>query len=507
MEPVVRINQNLIQHYRAIFSYTGYVLFLIGLVMLTPLLVVFSWRNEMTDVSGFILPAFILVISGIVVWRLLRPPKPVTLSVQEGGVIVLLSWLITFLFSALPFMIILKFNFTQAMFESVSGWTTTGLSVVDVTTAPKAILLWRSIMQLAGGAGFAIIMLTAITGPVGPGFSIAEGRGDQLVPNVRQSARLVMSIYLSYVAVAIVVYRLCGMTLFDAINHAFCALSTGGFSTHPESIGYWDSAKIEAFTLIFMLFGNFSFLTAYMLMRGKFKSVYRNGELRLFAVMTPISFLIIFLLVSRTLYSPLSKSIRVAIFETVSALTTTGYSTVGYSQWKPIGHLILIVLMLIGGGTCSTAGGLKQFRIYLLFKTMIWEIGQAFLPRTAIVENYIWQGDRKTYISDERIRQISVFVFCYLILFIAGSGILAAHGYALKDAIFEFASSIGTVGLSIGITALNAPPLVLWTQIIGMFLGRLEIFVIIISFGKIIRDIAAIVPLKLLFATRQNNSP
>jgi trk system potassium uptake protein TrkH len=242
-----------------------------------------------------------------------------------------------------------------------------------------------------------------------------------------------------------------------------------------------------------MIFGNLNFLTAYMLLRGKFKSVYRNGEVRLFAILIPVSFLILFLLITQTLYSPLSKSVRVAIFEAVSALTTTGFSTVSYTDWKPIGAFVLTILMLIGGGTCSTAGGIKQFRIYLLSKVSLWEIRKAFLPRTAIVENYIWQSDLKAYINDERIRQVAVFFFSYLVIFFIGSTILVAHGYALKDALFEFASSLGTVGLSIGITSQQTPPLILWTQSIGMFLGRLEIFVIIISLGKLIQDFFSLI--------------
>jgi trk system potassium uptake protein TrkH len=485
----VRIDRKLIDHYKAAFSYTGFILFLVGLLILTPLLTLITRHDECKHSPGFLIPAFVLIVLGICLWKFLRKPKPEILTINEGGIIVLFSWVITFIFSALPFMFILKLNFTKALFESVSGWTTTGLSVVDVTTAPYVILLWRSIMQLAGGAGLAIIMLTAIAGPAGPGFSIAEGRGEQLVPHVRQSAKLVMSIYFGYIVVGIGAYYVSGMTLFDAINHAFAALSTGGFSTHQESIGYWHKASIEAITIVLMIFGNLNFLTAYLLFHGKFKAISRNGEIRLMMIAIPVSFLILLLIVTQTLYSPITKSIRVAIFESVSALTTTGFSTVGYNDWSSFGYLVLIILMLIGGGTCSTAGGIKQYRIYLLYKSLIWEIRRAFFPRTAIIENYIWQREQKDFISDQRLRQIAVFLFLYIATYFIGSGMLAAHGYELKDSLFEFASSLGTVGLSIGITAPSASPLVLWTEILGMFLGRLEFFIIIISIGKIARDL------------------
>lgn len=484
----MRADVNLKQRYRAILSYTGLILLLGGLLMLTPLLALIVWPGEWVHSLGFILPAIVLCGIGTGVWRAFRPRKPVILTVQEGGVVVLLSWVTVCLFSASPLISVQGLNFTQAVFESVSGWTTTGLSVVDVTQTTHLVLLWRSIMQLVGGAGLAIMMLAAITGPIGPGLSVAEGRSEQLVPHVRESAKLVIRIYAGYILVGTLAYWLAGMTLFDAINHAFAALSTGGFSTQPESIGHWNSVAIEIVTLPLMILGNLNFLTAYLLLHGKLKAVYRNGEVRLMATLIPACALILFLLVCGGIYPGLGKQIRVAIFETVSALTTTGFSTTSYSDWNAVGFLVLTTLMLIGGGTCSTAGAIKQYRIYLLFKSILWEIRRPFLPRTAVVENYVWQGERKDFINDSRIREVATFVFLYLATYIFGSGILAAHGYGLRESLFEFASALGTVGISVGVTTADAPPLVLWTETVGMFLGRLEFFVIFVGLAKIIRD-------------------
>lgn len=485
----MRVDVNLKQRYRAILSYTGLILLLAGVLMLAPLLTLVAWPYEWVYSEGFIFPAIVLAGIGAGMWRIFRTRNSVVvLTVQEGGVIVLLSWVTVFLFSAMPFMLVQKLNFTQAVFEAISGYTTTGLSVVDVTKASHLILLWRSIMQLAGGAGLAIIMLAAIAGPAGPGLSVAEGRSEQLVPHVRESAKLVMVIYSGYISVGILAYWLAGMDLFDAINHSFPAVSTGGFSTRPESIGHWDSVVIEAVTIPLMILGNLNFLTAYLLLHGKFKAVYRNGEVRLMAVLIPVCVFVLFLLVCRGIYPALDKSVRVAVFETISALTTTGFSTTGYGNWNSIGVLVLTILMIIGGGTCSTAGGIKQYRMYLLLKCLLWEIRRPFLPRTAVVEHYIWQGERKDFISDARIRQVATFVFLYFVTYIIGSGILAAHGYDLKNALFEFASALSTVGLSIGVTTASSPPSVLWTEILGMFLGRLEFFVILVSVGKIVRD-------------------
>jgi trk system potassium uptake protein TrkH len=279
------------------------------------------------------------------------------------------------------------------------------------------------------------------------------------------------------------------MNLFDAINHSFAAVSTGGFSTHPESIAHWDSVAIETLSIVLMILGNMNFLTGYLLITGKFKAVYRNSEIRVMTFLIPISFLIVLLLVTTGIFSVIGKSIRAAIFEPVSALTTTGFSTVSYNNWNAIGWLVLIVLMLIGGGTCSTAGGIKQYRVYLLYKSLIWELRRTFFPRTTIIENYVWQGEYKDYIKSDRINQIAIFIFVYFVTYILGVGILLAHGFGFQESLFEFASALSNSGLSIGITSSSAPASMLWTETIGMFLGRLEFFVIFTSIGKVTRDI------------------
>ena len=475
------------QRYALILSHTGFILLLCAGLMLTPLLALLAWPSESDQSWAFVIPAGIMTALGLAARRLLRPRSDVVLTVHEGGVIVLLSWVIACLFSAWPFMAVTGLNFTQALFESVSGWTTTGLSVVDVTRASHVILLWRSITELAGGVGLAIIMLSAITGPTGPAVSVAEGR-DQLVSHVRQSAKLVMIIYSGYQVVGTLALWLAGMGWFDAVNHTFAATSTGGFSTRPESIGHWNSVAVEAVTIPLMIMGNLSFVTAWLLLRGKFRTVGRNGEVRLMAVVIPLGACLVFLLTCRGLYPAWGKSVRVAIFETVSALTTTGFSTVGYGNWNALGWLVLIVLMLIGGGTCSTAGGIKQYRVYLLWKSFTWELRRMLLPRSAVTENHVWEADRKVFVNDTRLRQIGAFVFLYLLTYTVGSAILAAYGYGLKESLFEYASAVSNSGLSIGLTSPSAPAGALWTMTVGMFLGRLEFFVILASTAKLLRD-------------------
>jgi trk system potassium uptake protein TrkH len=480
--------QEIINSYANIIHYTGLILILAGVLMLSPLLCLFFYPEEIAELLGFAIPAAVLISLGMAAWFLLRNKNGQSLDIQQSAVIVVLSWMTVCLLSAWPFMVILKLNFTQAVFESVSGWTTTGLSVVNTEQTSHLVLLWRSIMQLAGGAGLAIIMLATIVGPTGPALGIAEGRSQQLVPQVRHSAKIVMMIYVGYAVIGIIAYNLAGMDVFDAINHTFAAISTGGFSTKTDSIGYWNSLSIEAVTLPLMILGNLNFLTAYLLLHGKFKAASKSGEIRLMLLLIPLCAVALFFLVCTSLYPTFSKNVRVAVFETITALTTTGFSTVGYGNWNSFGILLLIILMLIGGGTCSTAGGIKQYRIYVLYKSFVWEVKKFFLPRNTVTENYIWQGDQKDFISETRIRQVGTFIFLYLTTYVIGSLIIASTGINLKESLFEFASALGTVGLSVGVTGPQTSPVILWTEIFGMLLGRLEFFVVVTAAIKIFRD-------------------
>jgi trk system potassium uptake protein TrkH len=476
------------QSYAAILSSVGVIVMLSGSVMLIPLLALLGYREEAAHALDFLIPAGCLGLGGLALWRRFRSSFNHTLTVQEGGVIVVISWVVVILFSAWPFASSVGLDFSRAVFESVSGWTTTGLSVVDVTNASPMILLWRSVMQLAGGAGLAIIMMSSIMGATGIGISSAEGRADQLVPQVRRSARLVLAIYACYAGGGTLAYWMAGMSPFDSLNHSFAAVSTGGFSTHTESIGYRDSVAIEAVSLPLMLLGNMSFVTAWFLWRGKIRLAARNGELRLLALLIPLSVAALFLLTCRAVYPQLGRSVRVAVFQTVTAITTTGFSTVSYDNWNAFGVLLLTVLMLIGGGTCSTAGGIKQFRVYLLWKALLWDFSRFFKPRNAVLQRSIWEGSRRATVDDSRVRQVAVFVLLYVATWALGAMILCACGYGLSDSLFEFASAVGTVGLSVGVTSARMPGVALWAETLAMFLGRLEFIVVIVTLLKLGSD-------------------
>ena len=390
----MRHTEFLRQRYRAILAYSGLICLIAGLLILSPLALLLAYRQEASAAWGFLLPGLLLSVSGSLLWRGLRPRAAVSLSTLEGNVIVLVCWIAAIVVSAIPFLVISKLNLLQALFESTSGWTTAGLSVVDVEHASPLILFYRSVLQLAGGAGLAILMLSALGGPVGPGLSIAEGRSEQLLPHVRQSAKLVLSLYAGYVVVGTLALAVAGMSWFDAVNHAFTALSTGGFSTRTESIAYWQSPAIEAVLMVLMLLGTTNFLTAYTLLKGRFRAVVQNSEIRLTALLIILGSGVVFLGGTAAWSGALGQRLRVAIFNTVSALSTTGFATVDFRPWTGLGWLVLVLLMLVGGATGSTAGGVKQYRIFVLYRGLVWEFRRRLLPRHAVTEPDVWKGEQ-----------------------------------------------------------------------------------------------------------------
>lgn len=487
-----RYRTYLIQRYQSLMGYIGALLMIIGVLFFVPLLVLPFFPDESAHAGDFIVVALPSMIGGWLLWKRVDRSQPLSLSLPEGMVVVLLIWLVAALMGAIPFMLAVDMNFTQAVFESTSGWTTTGLSVVDVENVPRIVLFYRSLLQMAGGAGFAILALSALTGPAGAGLSAAEGREDQLVPHVRHSASIVLRIYLGYIIVGLLALKIVGMDWFDAVNHAFTAVATGGFSTRTASIGHYDSALVESVVLALMLLGALNFLTAYNLLRRRFGVVVKNGAVRLEFLLLAVMIPLMLIFTTSSLYGEADKAVRTAVFETTSALTGTGFGTVSHVEWNAVGWLILIALMTIGGGSGSTSGGLKLHRVYVMYRALRWEFERAFLPQHAINEPRIWQGEQQGFLRDDMVRRVALYVFLYLAVLVVGTGIIAAHGYSLGESLYEFASTLGTVGMSLGITGADAPSTMLWVQTASMILGRLEFFAVLIGVFKLARDLRAI---------------
>ncbi len=477
------------ERYQLLTKYIGILIMASSMFLLLPLLSLPFYPKEVKYSYAFFVPAIIMFTIGFIAWKYTKHNREeVSLSLKEGGIIVLISWIVTVISSAIPFMMIDMLNLTQAIFESMSGWTTTGLSVVDVTEAPKVILLWRSIMQFFGGAGLVVVMLSSVLHPYGFGLYNAEGRSDQLLPHVKRSTKAIMVIYSGYTIGGILLYILAGMSFFDAFNHSLAALSTGGFSTKANSIGYYNSLSIEIITWILMLIGTTNFATHFALLKGNFKVFFKNGEIRLLMLLNAFFIPILMYFSVNNIYDTLPQVVRRTIFETITAISTTGFSLDTFNSWNLFGILIIIILMLIGGGTGSTAGGIKLYRIYIIFKSIYWEIKGYFLPEDAVRKNFIWRGEKKLALKSDFVMEAANYVVLYISTYFLGVLIFLSQGYNLSDSMFEFASALGTVGLSVGITSVDAPSLILWTETLGMFLGRLEFFVIFFAIIKIFKD-------------------
>lgn len=464
----------------------GLLIAVFGLLTLVPLLWIPAFRSEGRLASAFWLPAAASVLLGIALAIALRSGRRQTLTLTDGAAIVLLAWLYACLSGAVPFMLAQGTGFLRALFESVSGLTTTGLSVLDVGSSSHLIIFWRSWLQFIGGAGFAIVMMSAIIGPFAAALVQAEGHTQPLMPHVRSSAGMFLIIYSGYAVAGVLAYVMAGMPWFDAAVHSCSALSTGGFSSQADSIGAFHSLAVELVTIVLMLLGATSFVLHHDLWRGHFRASLRMPEPLLALGMLVLAVPLVAVAAARVLTAGSWEAIRVGVFEAVSALTTTGYTTTSYARWSGPGIFALIVLMTVGGATASTAGGLKQLRVFLLLKSVVWDVRRRFLPRNAVLHHTIPTSSGRAEVTAEDLVQVANFAFLYLGTYVLGVALLLAAGCSLRDSAFEFASALATTGLSVGVTSPTSPPLVLWTEIGGMFLGRLEFLVVIIGAVRIL---------------------
>ena len=317
----------------------------------------------------------------------------------------------------------------------------------------------------------------------------AEGHPDKLMPNLGRTARMILLMYLCFLGAGTIAYAIAGMPVFDGICHAMCSLSTGGFSTKLNSIGEYNSFAIECVTVVLMLLGTTNFAVLLLAVKGKWKRVIQVSEVRFMFILLAISIL----LTGCSLLSimPVQDAFRHAFFNTASALSTSGYATMSYANWPSFARGMLILLMLVGGGLGSTAGGIKLTRVYLLIRMVCLNVRKKMQPGRCVESPSYYRAQGKTRIDDEVCLDTAGFIGCYLFIYICGTMALtlACH-CSLDEAMFEFASSLGTVGLSIGLTGPGTGSAVLLIEMAGMILGRLEIFIVIVGLCRAIQSSA-----------------
>lgn len=477
--------------YPLIINYLGIFAFLIGFINLLPLVLLLFRPEEMEFAYYFLIPGLTSIVVGSFIIFLFRGREKGKLERHQDAVLVVFIWLIAILISSVPFMLSGTYNFTQSIFEATSGYSTTGLTVVDVESAPGLFLLFRSLLQFFGGVGLVLVLTSAISDKFGMRLYSAEGHSDKLMPNLIKSGRMILSIYISYIAIGSLFYILFGMAPFEAINHSICAVATGGFSTRAGSIGSYNSVPIEIVTMVLMILGGTNFFVHLMLIRGKLKNVFKHVEIKLLGILLLIFIPLMTINILSLYDGRFFYSLRISSFQFISAITGTGYQTVSSFLTLPSFFILgVIIPMVLGAGMGSTAGGMKQYRVALAFKSMYWNIKDQLTHKKTIRTHFISKLGSKTIIEKEDIIQNHSFLMIYLVVLISGTLVFSSFGFSIRDSLFEFASALGTVGLSVGITGYTAHPMILWTSALGMFLGRLEFYVVFVAIAKISLDIS-----------------
>jgi trk system potassium uptake protein TrkH len=450
--------------------------------MLAPLVValIFS-ETDLTLLLSFILPAAFSLILG---YYLIKTIKVKELSWRSAIFVAALSWLLIPLIGCIPFIFVTKLSFIDAFFDSMSGFTTTGLTMINnVETCPNTILFWRSLIQWVGGVGVIVLFLSILagSGTAAVKLYIAEAHRERITPNIIGTVRRIWWIYVFYTCIGVLLLFLAGMPLFDAINHCMCGLATGGFSIKNSSIGAYNNSYIEIAVVVIMILGSISFATHYYLLRRHFKAVIKNAELRLmFFIIILCTFLLSIFLITTGTYSELD-SLRTSFFQVTSALSGTGFTTINISNLGDFAKVLLTLLMIIGGGYGSTSGAVKLIRSVVMLKAIRLYLKKYLLPEGAVVQLKI--QDR--IIEEAEILEAFRFSVLYIIFLGFGTFVLMALGYPFVNSMFEAASAQGNVGLSAGITSVDLHIIGKIVLIFEMWAGRLEIipFLVILVHG------------------------
>ncbi|MDT8401991.1 MAG: potassium transporter TrkG [Bacteroidales bacterium] len=466
----------------------GILLIMEGICMLTIIPVSLIYAEG--DLVPVILSTAITLAAGFFLSFIFRKHIQ-TISKREGYLIVTFAWLVFSLFGSLPFIIGGAIpSYTDAFFETISGFTTTGASILaEVESLPHGLLYWRSMTQWLGGMGIIVLSLAIL--PVLKIGSMqlfsAEVPGptpDRLHPKIRETAKRLWAIYLGFTLAEAVLLKLGGMSFFDAINHAFTTMATGGYSTKTASIAAFDSPYIHYVITIFMVIAGTNFSLAYLGLHGRFKKIFTNEEFIFY-----ISLLLVFILVVTGVLHfshghGFEESFRHAAFQVVSIATTTGYVTADYCTWGPFLILVIFILMFTGGSAGSTGGGIKMVRLMLLAKNSRLELRRLIHPNAVIPV-------RLNHKAVSQNTMYNVLAFIILYFFIAGlsSIIISTMGYDLSTSFSAVAASLGNIGPGLGqvgptMNYTHFPVFGKWFLSFLMLLGRLELFTVLVLFTK-----------------------
>ena len=439
------------------------------------------------DTMPFIFSGLITLACGLAIALPTRMQAKVNfIGKKESFISVTASWLLFSLFGTLPFILSGSIPlFPNAFFESASGVTTTGATILNnIEDLPKGVLFWRALIQWLGGMGiivFSLALLPLLGGEAAQLFE-AETTGmvhNRFRPRVAQMAKRLWGIYLLLTILMIILLCIGPMNLFDATCHAFAAISTGGFSTKQLSVAYWNSAYIETILCIFMTIGGINFTLIYFLFNGKFKQFFKDEELHWYIAIIVVATLIV---TGGLIAIHMKDAFRIAVFQVISIFTSTGFSTSDYVKWGPFFWIVLLLLMIVCGSSGSTSGGLKTVRALVLTKNTLSEFGRLLHPRAIIPIRLNGQT-----LSFEVVQRLLAFAFLYIFLIVFSWGIFVLAGMPFIEALGATATAIGNVGPGFGANGPAAsfsdiPAFVKIYMAILMIVGRLEIFTVLILF-------------------------
>jgi len=410
------------------------------------------------------------------------------MGLRESYAIVGAGWLLASLFGALPFLTAhIVPTYIDAVFETVSGFTTTGASVLNnLENLPKSILLWRSMTHWLGGMGI-IVLFIVLLPRMGMGAvhlfnaEVPGPTAEKIVPRVREGALYLWAIYAGFTLLEILMLNLAGMSLFDSVNHAFATMATGGFSTKTASIAAYDSVAIESIIILFMVIAGVNFTLYIHVWRRGMSAMFKDMEFKVYLFILLISSIIVTAsLMLANIEFPIGTAIRQSLFQVVSIMTTTGFATADFDQWPGLAKMVLFFLMFIGGSAGSTAGGIKVARFILLFKIGWAQIKQAFNPN--LVVNITFQGK---LVDAMILTSVGRFFFIFLLIFACASVLLAGTGLEPFDAMSAVVATLGNIGPGFGVVGpmMNFALVSLFGKVVliaCMLLGRLELFTILV---------------------------
>ena len=443
----------------------------------------------MRESHSFISASFVTIFIGVL-FILANLEKEFKLNLRQTFLFSSLAWVMVAAFGSLPFLLSTQnFTLSEAFFESMSGITTTGATIIsDLDNSPKSILLWRAIMQWLGGIGIVVMAITILPLLKVGGMQLFKMEGpdstEKILPRTIEVATIIISTYIVLTFICGLFYWIFGMTVFDSVSHAMTTIATGGFSTHNDSIGFFKNSNIEIVASIFIILGSIPFISYLKFAQGNKKIFFQDVQIKGLIYLLAISiFIMFFYLILINYESSLLDKIRISSFNVISILSGTGYVTDDFGLWGKFSLIFFLLLMFIGGCAGSTACGIKIFRLQMLLIFLKNQIKKLVSPNSVIITKY---NNQK--ISDSFINSVIIFIFTFLFIFLIIAMLLSISGLDLITSISGAASSISNVGPGLGdIIGPNGnyrdiPDLSKWILSAGMLLGRLELFAVLVLF-------------------------